>query len=62
MVTRILNNDFFKVLTGKYNGEQSKSNATDDKKCQWIDKEEEIFVISLPNTIVHPWTVMIEIL
>ena len=62
MIKRILNNDFSNVITREDNGKQTECNSTDNKKCQRIDKEEKVLVISFPNTIVHPRAVMIKIL
>ena len=62
MVARILNDDFSNAVPGKDDGQQTKCYPTDDEKCQRIDKEEKVLVISLPNTVINPRTVMIKIL
>lgn len=62
MVIRILDNHFFKIVSGEDNGKQAECYSTDDEKCQWIDKAEKVLVISLPNTIIHPRTVVIKVL
>lgn len=62
MVARILNDDFSNVVPGKDDGQQTKCYPTNDEKRQRIDKEEKILVISLPDTIIHPRTMMIKIL
>ena len=62
MVVRILNDDFSNVVPGEDDGQQTKCYPTDDENHQRIDKEEKILVISLPNTVIHPRTMMIKVL
>lgn len=61
-VFRILYNNFIKIIPWEDDGQQTKSNSTNNHQRQWIDKEKEILVVPFANTVVYPGTVVVKIL
>lgn len=41
---------------------ESEAEDTDHVKCQRQQKQEEVAVVSPPDTVVHPGTVMVKVL
>ena len=60
---RILDNDSADVVSGvDQDREQGPGKATQDEDGEGDDKEEEVLVVAPSDAVVHPGTVVIEVL